>query len=317
MCVHFFRPEDEVVSGIDELDRIIPKERLDLSPLSSPPPVPFDLRPNITLDAYLQMINAARGYISRGDVYQVNLSQRLSAPSHSSLDPHLYFRFLYEAQPVPYAALINCPGFTLVSGSMELFLEKRGRTLVTKPIKGTRKRGVDSREDKILRNELLSSPKERAENLMIVDLMRNDLSKVAIPGSVEVKSLFRVKAYHTVQQMVSVVSGELREGIKTADILRATFPPGSVTGAPKRRAVEIISELEPHARGPYCGAVGVFYPNGDIRLSVAIRVAAISEAGLDCWVGGGIVWDSEPELEYEEALIKARAVKSALLRLRK
>jgi anthranilate/para-aminobenzoate synthase component I len=195
---------------------------------------------------------------------------------------------------------------------MELFLQKRGRQIVTRPIKGTRRRGLDEQEDEALRNELLESAKERAENLMIVDLMRNDLGRVCEFGSVRVNKLFSVEPYLTLFQMVSEVEGRLREDASLDQIIRATFPPGSVTGAPKRRAMEIIDELEPHMRGPYCGAIGFFRPDGDFTLSVAIRVLAASHGKGVFWVGGGIMWDSNPELEYEETLIKAEAMMRAL-----
>jgi anthranilate/para-aminobenzoate synthase component I len=195
---------------------------------------------------------------------------------------------------------------------MELFLRKSGRRITSRPIKGTRRRGRDGKEDERLRRELLESEKERAENLMIVDLMRNDLGRVCEFGSVRVKNLFEIEPYSTLYQMVSEVDGKLRDGVTVGEIIRNTFPPGSVTGAPKRRAMEIIDELEPHLRGPYCGAIGLFMPNGDFTLSVAIRVlAALGDMGT-FWVGGGIMWDSVPELEHEETLVKAQAMMKAL-----
>jgi para-aminobenzoate synthetase component 1 len=266
--------------------------------------------PNMSKRDYVEKVNRVRRYIAEGDVYQVNLSQRFEV--QFEVDPEQFLFRLYRAQPVPFACCIDFGDFRLISGSMELFLQKRGRQIVTRPIKGTRRRGLDEQEDEALRNELLESAKERAENLMIVDLMRNDLGRVCEFGSVRVNKLFSVEPYLTLFQMVSEVEGRLREDASLDQIIRATFPPGSVTGAPKRRAMEIIDELEPHMRGPYCGAIGFFRPDGDFTLSVAIRVLAASHGKGVFWVGGGIMWDSNPELEYEETLIKAEAMMRAL-----
>lgn len=267
-------------------------------------------RSNMSKTKFVKMVERARQYIAEGDIYQVNLSQRFETPFEIS--PELFLHRLYLAQPVPFACCLDFEDFQLLSGSMELFLRKRGRHLTTRPIKGTRRRGRSEREDRELRRELLESEKERAENLMIVDLMRNDLGRVCEFGSVRVKNLFKVEPYSTLYQMVSEVDGRLRDGVTVEEIVRNTFPPGSVTGAPKRRAMEIIDELEPHFRGPYCGAIGLFMPNGDFTLSVAIRVLTASGGIGTFWVGGGIMWDSVPELEYEETLVKAQAMMKAL-----
>jgi anthranilate/para-aminobenzoate synthase component I len=183
---------------------------------------------------------------------------------------------------------------------------------VTRPIKGTLRRGKNRAEDGKLKKELLESEKERAENLMIVDLMRNDLSRVCETGSIRVNKLFEIERYTTLYQMVSEVEGKLRDGATVKDVIRSTFPPGSVTGAPKVRAMEIIDELEPHLRGPYCGTICFFKPNGDFTLSVAIRVLSASRGIGNFWVGGGITWGSVPENEYEETLVKAQAMMKAL-----
>ncbi len=272
--------------------------------LDSPP------SPNMTKAGFVQMVERAREYIARGDIYQVNLSQRFEVPFDISPEPFLHR--LYKAQPVPFACYLDFGEFQLLSGSMELFLRRRGRKLTSRPIKGTRRRGRNEREDEALRAELLESDKERAENLMIVDLMRNDLGRVCKFGSVRVNQLFKIEPYSTLYQMVSEVEGKLRDGVTIGEIIRNTFPPGSVTGAPKRRAMEIIDELEPHLRGPYCGAIGLFKPNGDFTLSVAIRILTASRGRGSFWVGGGIMWDSVPEREYEETLIKAQAMMKAL-----
>jgi aminodeoxychorismate synthase component I len=298
-CFMFF---DDVAAGgkLGELE----KETIDLSKINTAP------RANMDKKGFLSMVKSVRDYIARGDVYQVNLSQRFDVPF--KISPQDFFMKLYEKQPVPFACSLDFGDFQVTSGSMELFLRRTGKRLVTRPIKGTRARGRGEKEDKALKKELFESEKERAENLMIVDLMRNDLSRVCEFGSVKVNRLFEVEPYSTLHQMVSEVEGKLRDGVKTGDIIRATFPPGSVTGAPKRRAMEIIDELEPHLRGPYCGAIGVFGPDGDFTLSVAIRVFANSGGKGSFWVGGGITWNSVPEMEYEETLVKARAIMGAL-----
>ena len=268
------------------------------------------LRSNMTKAGFVQMVEKARHYIAKGDIYQANLSQRFEVPFE--MPPEQFLPKLYHAQPTPFSCCLDFGEFQLLSGSMELFLRKTGSKLVTRPIKGTRRRGKDAKADKRLRKELLESGKERAENLMIVDLMRNDLSRVCRSGSVRVNSLFEIEHYTTLYQMVSEVEGKLRDGTTVKDIIQNTFPPGSVTGAPKVRAMEIIDELEPHLRGPYCGATCLFMPNGDFTLSVAIRVLAASRGIGNFWTGGGITWGSVPEQEYEETLVKAKAMMQAL-----
>ena len=300
-CFLFF--EDDAARGkVDEWRGEIEKRT---SSRKAPDP-----HPNMTKSNFTRMVERAREYIAKGDIYQVNLSQRFDVPF--DIPPQLFLAKLYEVQPVPFACCMDFGEFQLLSGSMELFLRRTGRRLVTRPIKGTRKRGATAEEDNALREELLASEKERAENLMIADLMRNDIGRVCEYGSVRINKLFEIEPYSTLHQMVSEVEGTLREGVTINSIIRNTFPPGSITGAPKRRAMEIIDELEPHLRGPYCGAIGIFEPSGDFTLSVAIRVFVSSLGKGTFWVGGGIMWDSVPEREYEETLIKAQAIMKAL-----
>ncbi len=265
---------------------------------------------NITKDQYIEMVKRGKSYIESGDVYQVNLSQSMSA--ELKLHPLRYFSKFYSIQPVPFGCYIDFGDYQLQSGSMELFLRKKGPKLVTNPIKGTSKRGKTGEIDTILKAKLIGSDKERAENLMIVDLMRNDLGKVSKTGTVKVNKLFDIESYTTLHQMVSEVESQVDENIKVSQILKATFPPGSVTGAPKRRTLEVIDELEPHLRGPYCGAIGIFYPNRDFTLSVAIRIMVSEGEKAIFYVGGGIVWDSDPEKEYTETLLKSKALTSAM-----
>lgn len=266
--------------------------------------------PNMSKLQYVDMIKAGKNYIEQGDIYQVNLSQRMI--TSFNLDPLEYFLNFYKVQPVPYGCYINFGDFQLISGSMELFLRKNGTTLTTNPIKGTIKRGKSDEIDTILKAKLISSEKERAENLMIVDLMRNDLGKVCKPGSVKVNKLFEIETYNTLHQMVSEVEGVAAPDLQSFQIVRDIFPPGSVTGAPKKRTLEVIDELEPHLRGPYCGAIGVYYPDGDFTLSVAIRIMTTESNKATFYVGGGIVWDSDPEKEFEETILKSKALTQAM-----
>lgn len=262
---------------------------------------------NITKSEYLEKLEKIKKYISAGDIYQVNMSQRFYSDPVSHIIP--YFLGFYNTQPVPFAAYIDFTDFQLLSGSMELFLRKSGKTVLTKPIKGTSKRGSSEAEDEILMKNLKESEKERAENLMIVDLMRNDIGRICEYGSVRVNRLFDINTYETLFQMESEVEGVLKEGLTLSEIVYNTFPPGSVTGAPKRRALEIIDEIEPHYRGPYCGAVCYIKPDGDFSMSVGIRVKVNTPERSIFWVGGGIVWDSDPEAEYEETLLKSSAIR--------
>jgi para-aminobenzoate synthetase component 1 len=258
---------------------------------------------------YLENIGRVLGYISAGDVYQINYTQRAYFTySGDSFD--LYLR-LKEIQPVSYAAFVNTGEGLVISGSPELFLRLDNKRVLSKPMKGTRKRSQEPSADRRLRQELKESKKDQAENVMIVDLMRNDLGRFCVYGSIEVPRLYVVEAYHTVYQMVSYVSGRVRSDTPIADIIRATFPPGSITGAPKKRAMEIIYELEPNQRGVYCGVIGYLFQDKMV-LNVAIRTLELYDGRGVLGVGGGIVADSDPELEYEESIVKAKASMMAL-----
>ena len=308
MYFQFFKERDVTSGNLVDLKYILPTPSQIEGTFNSIKSI--EAHSNMTKMGYINMVRFAKDYIASGDIYQVNLSQRFTIPL---LTPPLsYFLNLFDVQPVPYGCYIDFGQFQLISGSMELFLRKTGRKIVTKPIKGTRKKGFSVEEDAILKAELISSQKERAENLMIVDLMRNDLGRVCKYGTVKVNNLFNIESYATLHQMVSEVEGYMKDEIRIGDIIKSTFPPGSVTGAPKRRAVELIDELEPHVRGPYCGAIGIFYPNGDFTLSVAIRILFAKDGIGTFWVGGGIVWDSDPEKEFDETLLKAIAIQKAL-----
>jgi len=268
------------------------------------------IEPTIEKREFLRMVERIKEYIAEGDVYEVNISQRFDFVS--SCKPLEIFSNLIRAQPAPFTCFLDFSDFQIISGSMELFLKRNGKRIMTRPIKGTRPRHPNVRIDREMVKDLRESEKERAENLMIVDLMRNDLSKVCEFGSVRVTKLFEVEGFSTLYQMFSEVIGRLRNGMSLQDILVATFPPGSVTGAPKVRAMEIIEELEPHRREPYCGATAVVMPTGDFTMSVAIRTMAMRNGYGAFWVGGGITWDSDPEAEYDETVVKAVATCKAL-----
>ena len=263
-------------------------------------------RSNFTREAYLQALSRIREYIAQGDVYQVNLTQRFSFPL--SGEPYYLFQRLFGLNPAPFYAYLNCDDFQVLSTSMERFLYRRGDYLETRPIKGTRPRGATPAEDAALRRELADSPKDDAELSMIVDLLRNDLGKVCAPRSVAVQEHKRLEAYQNVYHLVSIVTGKVRPGVNHVDILRATFPGGSITGCPKIRALEIIDELEPHVRHVYCGAIGYLGLHRNLDLNVAIRTAIVSRGQAHFAVGGGVVYDSREEDEFEETIHKGRTL---------
>jgi para-aminobenzoate synthetase component 1 len=249
---------------------------------------------------YAHAVEAVREAIARGDVYQVNLVQHLSAPFRG--DPAGLAQALAPLRP-RYPRPFLGRGWAIVSASPELFLARRGQRVWTMPIKGTRPEGWSG---------LGESEKDAAEHLMIVDLERNDLARVCEPGSVRWPELMAERSLAGVEHLVSVVEGRLREGVTLSELLAAVFPGGSVTGAPKIAALDHIAALEPVGRGASMGALGVVYPNGDLDLTLTIRTFAVCEGRVHLWVGGGIVWDSDPEEEVEESWVKARPLLAAL-----
>jgi anthranilate/para-aminobenzoate synthase component I len=259
---------------------------------------------------FLQQVQRAQAYIRAGDIYQVNLSHRLAAPSLCS--GWEFFQRLAAVSPAPYSAFLNCGDFTIASSSPEQFLRMSGFHIQTRPIKGTRPRSQDQTRDARLTYELQTSPKEMAELVMITDLLRNDLGKVCEFGSVQVPELVRLERYPQVQHLVSTVEGRLRRDTTHFDAFASCFPGGSVTGAPKFRAMEIIDELEPITRGPYTGALGYLGFNRESQLSVTIRTAICKGDHAYFHVGAGIVADSIPAAEYEETLAKGRGFLEAL-----
>ncbi len=268
------------------------------------------LRSNVGRTTHLAKVHRAKEYIAAGDIYQVNLSHRLEGNWTGPTWP-LYER-LRAASPVPYGAYLALDGCTVLSASPERFLRFDRRNVETRPIKGTRPRGATASQDQDLARQLAWSEKDRAENLMIVDLLRNDLGKVCQVGTIRVPELFGLEGYASVWHLVSTVRGTVHPGLTAVDLLRACFPGGSVTGCPKIRAMEIIEELEPVRRGVYCGAIGYLSFTGDMDTSITIRTLVVREGRMYLQVGGAIVADSEPAAEYRETLAKGQAVVRAI-----
>ncbi len=260
---------------------------------------------SMTRDSFLRAVVTAQSYIRSGDIYQVNLSHRMSRPWHA--DSWELYRQLSSLSPAPFSAWMDFGDYGLASSSPELFMLMNGGRVETRPIKGTRPRDADPVRDAQLSYELQASEKERAELLMITDLLRNDLGRVCDYGTVRVPDLLRLERYAQVQHLVSTVEGQLRPDVSHFQALAACFPGGSITGAPKIRAMQIIDELEPVSRGPYTGALGYLGFNRESQLSVAIRVALVRDGMAYYHAGAGIVADSDPVAEYEETLVKAAA----------
>jgi len=276
----------------------------------SAPPQRGDWEWNMTQSQFISKVSQVRDYIASGDVYQVNLSQR--ARCQFSGDGLQLFQALRKGNPAPYGAYLDTGELQLISTSPEQFLRKRGRALETRPIKGTRPRGDDLDQDALNADSLRASEKDRAELLMIVDLERNDLGRVATYGTVQVEGLYHLEHYKRVMHQTAQVKAQLAEGKDVYDCIRALFPGGSITGAPKVRSMQIIEELEPTRRGVYCGSVGYLGFDGNAELNIAIRSLHLKDGYLDYQVGGGIVWDSDPQSEYQETLDKGRAMRETI-----
>ncbi|HZN35421.1 MAG TPA: anthranilate synthase component I family protein [Pirellulaceae bacterium] len=284
--------------------------RADLAP-QFPVAGPAGLSSNFTAREYCAAVERAIDYIHAGDVFQVNLSQRLLFPARGDA-LSLYLR-LRNCNPAPFAGWFDLGDVQIASASPERFLSVRGGRVEARPIKGTRRRTAWAEADLFAGDDLLQSEKDRAENVMIVDLLRNDLSRVCTPDSVRVNQLCGLETYQFVQHLVSAVEGQLAPGKTAIDLVRAAFPGGSITGAPKIRAMEIIAELEPTARGPYCGSLGYFGFDGSADLSILIRTITSAGGWWQFPVGGGIVAQSLPEKEYEETWHKAEGLLRALV----
>lgn len=285
-------------------------------------PLPFDVgraevsspEPMITKEAYEAAIRTSKRHIEEGDIYEINLSHPIVAGVEG--DARAVYAAMRDAGPVPFGAYMEWDGAGVCCASPERFVSKEGRALRSDPIKGTTGRGATPEHDETLRGELLASEKNRAENLMIVDLVRHDFSRVCVPGSVKVDRLFDIQTFRTVHQMVSTVVGLLREDVGVEAVLAACFPMGSMTGAPKIRAMQLIEELETWKRGIYSGAIGYITETGDFSFNVVIRSAVIRDGTLTYGVGGAITSDSDPEAEWEETMVKARALVHAIPHLK-
>jgi para-aminobenzoate synthetase component 1 len=275
-----------------------------------PVPGPTGLTSNFSADNYLAMVHRAIEYIHAGDVFQVNIAQRLLYPAHDDA-VSLYLR-LRRCNPATFAGYFDLGASQIVSASPERFLKVENGRVEARPIKGTRQRTARPEADLFAGDELMQNEKDRAENVMIVDLLRNDLSRVCRPDSVRVTQLCRLESYEFVQHLVSAVRGELADGRTALDLLRASFPGGSITGAPKVRAMQIIAELEPTARGAYCGALGYLGFDGTLDTSILIRTITAAGGWWQAPVGGGIVAQSVSEREYEETWHKATGLLRAL-----
>jgi anthranilate synthase component 1 len=274
------------------------------------PAGPLTLTSTFTKEAYEQVVERAKEYIRAGDIIQVVPSQRLEAAI--DVDPFDIYRTLRTVNPSPYMFYLKFRDLRLVGSSPEVNVRLEGSLIELRPLAGTRRRGRHATEDLEITAELMQDPKERAEHIMLVDLGRNDVGRVAKIGSVKVTELLQVEKYSHVMHLVSHVVGELAEGKDCYDVMRATFPQGTVSGAPKIRAMEIIEELEPTKRGPYAGAVGYFSYSGNMDTCIALRTMTVKDNSAFVQAGGGVVADSVPELEYEETLNKARALIRAI-----
>jgi len=279
-------------------------------PPPPPPPPPSRLRADFTRERYQAAVGEVRARIAAGEIYQMNLAQRVTGTLAEP--PRQLYRRLRALNPAPMGAYLEAGDGAVLSSSPERFLSVEGDRIRTFPIKGTRPRGPTPAEDAALQRELRASEKERAELLMIVDLLRNDLGRVCRFGSVEVRRLHDLESFATVHHLVGEVEGALRPGVGAAELLRAVFPGGSITGAPKIRAMQVIAGIEPVRRGIFSGALGYWSACGRVDLSIAIRTIVCHGAEASFHVGAGIVWDSDPNLEYEETLAKGRALLAAL-----
>jgi para-aminobenzoate synthetase component 1 len=295
---------------LDRLERVLHEAVAGPAPRPVPAAGGTDPAAHWEKSGYLDAVQRIKEYIAAGDVYQVNLTQRFDAVPRLPA-PELYLK-LRELSPAPFACYYDAGAWQAVGCSPERFLRLQGGRIETRPIKGTRPRGATPEEDRRLRAELLASAKDRAELLMIVDLARNDLGRICEFGSVGVDEDCRLEEHPTVFHLVGTVSGRPRPGTDVVECLRATLPGGSITGAPKIRAMQVINELEPVRRGFYTGAFGYLGYDGGCDLNIAIRTILCAGGQASYHVGGGIVWDSDPESEYQESLAKGRALRAAL-----
>jgi para-aminobenzoate synthetase component I len=291
-------------------------EKILATPITVSPNLALTINPapELNREEYIKKIEALKAHILRGDCYEINFCQEFFA-SEVSIDPFACFENLMQVSPNPFSAFYRLHEKYLLCASPERFLAKQGSKVFSQPMKGTIKRAPSSKEaDEALKQELINSLKDQSENVMVVDLVRNDLAKICNEGSVKVDELFGIYSFPQVHQMISTVSGELKENISFSEIMEATFPMGSMTGAPKHRVMQLIDQYEPTARGIFSGAVGYFNPQGDFDFNVVIRSIMYNaeKQFLSYQVGSGITFYSEAEKEWEECMLKAEAIKKVL-----
>lgn len=302
-------PEVAYREAAGRIESLVARLSRRAAPAASSLPATGGVDSNVGRERYTEMVRRGKKAIERGDILQIVLSQRLSIPIAG--DPFALYRRLRGVSPSPYMYYLDFGDHQLVGASPELLLQVEGETVTARPIAGTRRRGRTRTEDDALADDLLADEKERAEHLMLVDLARNDVGRVSRPGTVTVEQFMVVERFSHVMHLVSDVVGRLRSDLSALDALRAAFPAGTVSGAPKIRAMEIIAELEPDRRGPYAGAVGFVNTSGDMEMAITIRTAVIKDGVLSVQAGAGIVADSIPDGEYVETMNKARAMLEA------
>lgn len=308
MCGDSLEMADRILRQIAEIsDGIFPEKRWAEKQTA---PGAISVEANFEKEEYLQAVKDTISHITEGDIYIMNMTQRLKV--FGGRLPWQVFKRLRKDNPSPFGGYFQYGDFQVVCASPERFIQMKKGHVITRPIKGTRKRGRTRAEDEALRQELLESEKDKSELLMIVDLERNDLNRVCVPGSVQVTELFAVETYATVFHLVATVEGELEQGKNVMDLIEAAFPGGSITGAPKLRAMEVIDELEHGRRGLYTGSMGYLTLDGDCDFNIVIRTALCLEGSYELGVGGGITCESELEFEYEETFQKAKAVLEAI-----
>jgi anthranilate synthase component 1 len=303
--------------GTEQIEALIKQLRTPLSrPKDTTPVEDAPMQTNFTRDGFMAAVEKCKEYVRAGDIIQVVLSQRFSGPLGST-EPFDIYRALRTINPSPYMFFLRFEDTLVIGASPEVLVRKEGEQVEVRPIAGTRPRGVTAEEDRALEFDLLADPKECAEHIMLVDLGRNDIGRVCCTGSVEVSELMVIERYSHVMHIVSNVRGRLLEGKDAFDVFRATFPAGTLSGAPKIRAMEIIDELEPCRREIYGGAVGYFSFSGNMDMAIVIRTLVVQGGQIYLQAGAGIVADSNPEAEYQETVNKARGVISALTMARK
>ena len=301
----YARASERIEEAVAALDRSLPPAA------EAPADLPLESRieSNMTRDEYFDVVARAKDYIRAGDIFQVVPSQRFRRPF--SLPPFSLYRALRRLNPSPFLYYLSFPGFSIVGSSPEILVRLRDGKVTIRPIAGTRPRGATPEKDAALAEELMGDPKERAEHLMLLDLGRNDVGRVAKTGAVKVTGSFFIERYSHVMHLVSNVEGDIRPGLDAVDALAAGLPAGTLSGAPKIRAMQIIDEFEKEKRGPYGGAVGYFAADGSMDTCIVLRTALLKDGMMYVQAGGGVVADSEPEAEYQETVNKARALMAA------